>query len=320
MPKSTAQKLASKEETTPSEIGFSLISNQKLMAIYTSLLRCRMVIERASNLFAEGQLSRDLRASAGREASAAAIVVDLKPEDAVSLANGDIMPAFTKGLSLESIFRALSARPTSPHSRDAMLNGNGQKLLRISPSSDVDSQLDAIFKFAVAAKQSRRGDITIAFFDASASEKQLSEAIALAGAKLLPIVFVRFTGRAEPESSKTAFSGGRSALGALIDGSPAIVVDGSDAVALYRVSFEAIARARQHRGPTVVECSMSIPVNPATETKNSIYKTNEPLGMDPVVNMENYLKGKGIWNEEAKRAMVAGFERELNLATSFLFN
>ena len=278
-----------------------------------------MVIEQASTLFAGGRLSRDLRASVGREASAAAIVVDLQPGDAVSLANGDVMPAFTKGLSLESIFRALSARPTGPASRDAVLNGNGGELLRIISSPDAGSQLDAIFKFAGAAKQTRRGDIAIAFFDASASETELSAAIGLAGAKLLPIVFVRFTAHAEPERSKTALSGGRPAPDTLIDGSPAIVVDGSDAVALYRVSFEAIARARQYRGPTVIECSMSLPINPASETKSSIYEASGPLGLDPLVNMENYLKGKRIWNEGAKRTMVAGFERELDLATSFLF-
>jgi len=278
-----------------------------------------MVIERASALFAEGQLSRDLRASAGREASAAAVVVDLQPEDAVSLANGDVMPAFTKGLSLESIFRALSAQPTGPASRDAMINGKVQELLRISASPDVDAQLDAIFKFAAAATQSGRDDIAIAFFDASASETKLSEAIGLAGAKLLPIVFVRFTAHLEHERSKITSNIKKPAPAALVNGSPAIVVDGSDAVALYRVSFEAIARARQHRGPTVIECSMSVPVNPASETKNSIYKTTEPLGRDPVVNMENYLKGKGIWNEEAKRTMIADFEQELNRATSFLF-
>jgi Fe-S cluster assembly scaffold protein SufB len=35
--------------------------------------------------------------------------------------------------------------------------------------------------------------------------------------------------------------------------------------------------------------------------------------------MENYLKSKGLWKEEVKQTIVAGFERELDLATGFLF-
>src|SRR6476659_6931065 len=122
MPKSSTQKPASKAETAASERGFSLIPNQKLIAIYTVLLRCRMLFERTNDLFAMGKLSRDLRASAGREAAAAAIVVDLQPGDALSLATGDVLPAFAKGLPLSGLLRDLSVGSSDLDSQSAMFN------------------------------------------------------------------------------------------------------------------------------------------------------------------------------------------------------
>ena len=319
MPKSSIQKPASKAETAASENGFSLIPNQKLIAIYTALLRCRMLSERTNDLFAMGKLSRDLRASPGREAAATAVVVDLQPGNALSLATGDILPAFAKGLPLKELLRDLSVGSTNLDSQSAMFNKGSLDQLQIIPSAQTDTQVAAIFKFARAAKRARKGKIAVAFFDASASETQLSEAIDFAANKLLPIVFVRFTtDHAQHERSESPSNIKKSAPAALVNGSPAIIVDAGDAVALYRVSFEAIARARQDRGPTVVECQFHT-FTPASLAMDSIYRVSGLPGLDPVSNMENYLKSKGLWKEEVKQTIVAGFERELDLATGFLF-
>jgi hypothetical protein len=66
---------------------------------------------------------------------------------------------------------------------------------------------------------------------------------------------------------------------------PSIAVDGNDAVAMYRVSRQAIHHARSGRGPTLIQCQMCEPAS------------------DPIAHMEHYLEKHGWWTAEWKREL-----------------
>ena len=76
---------------------------------------------------------------------------------------------------------------------------------------------------------------------------------------------------------------------------PILTVDGSDAVAVYRVASEAIDHARKGDGPTLIECL-------------------RPRSANPLLNMEKYLIRKGLWSEKWKRKISAGFTKKLAAA------
>src|SRR5579859_5255189 len=109
IPKSKPER---KVKPVPPKETFSLVSNEKLLAIYAAMVKCRMVQQRAAMLFQQGKLASDLHASSGREAASAAIAIDLLPGDMLSLSGGDWLPAFVKGMTLETLFRALSPSST----------------------------------------------------------------------------------------------------------------------------------------------------------------------------------------------------------------
>ena len=80
---------------------------------------------------------------------------------------------------------------------------------------------------------------------------------------------------------------------------PVITVDGSDAVAVYRVASESINRARMGRGPTLIECS-AWDTNPGRRRQTGRAARLD----DPIDAMETYLMGKGLFspgNEAANR-------------------
>ncbi len=83
--------------------GFSLISDEKLLAIYAAMLKCRMIEDRARVLLNMNNLSGN--AGAGQEAIAAAVGIDLLPEDTVRVLPGDLIHLFIKGLPLKKLFR-----------------------------------------------------------------------------------------------------------------------------------------------------------------------------------------------------------------------
>jgi pyruvate dehydrogenase E1 component alpha subunit len=72
-------------------------------------------------------------------------------------------------------------------------------------------------------------------------------------------------------------------------------VESNDAVAVYRVSCEAIAHARKGDGPTLIECKCC-------------------QEGDPLRNMETYLDRKGLFSEKFKRQVESGFLEELAAA------
>ncbi len=97
---------------------------------------------------------------------------------------------------------------------------------------------------------------------------------------LLPMVFVCEAGDGRRKLV-------RGANGKLLPGEelPCITVDGHDVVAAYRVAHEAIERARRDRGPTLIQLAT--------------YRIGSRAFTDPVADMQNYLRGRGLLRRNA---------------------
>ena len=80
---------------------------------------------------------------------------------------------------------------------------------------------------------------------------------------------------------------------------PVIEVDANDVVAIYRVSQEAIRRAREGHGPTLIVTNIA----PGSAD-------------DPLEFMEQYLRARRLWSDAWKQKVVKDFSAEL----SFLIN
>ena len=297
----------------------SLISNEKLQELHAAMVKCRMLGKRAELLFQQRKPAVDSHGYTGREASATAFVIDLRCEDLLSLSPGDWMPGFVRGAPLETMFQALAAKATGiGHENSLAARGTLAAWNIQGPSTTVRNQLENVCEAAQAMREARSGVIAMAFFPVQPNARNSSrEAIALANKRKLPIVFVHH-GEATPEAEQPdAAKRSRSAAPeTTVFGVPTMVVDGNDAVALYRVACEAIARARQGRGPTVVKSLLSDETASAAPRAECIYKGNKQrMQRDPILTMENYLEGKGLFSEELKNQVVADFTRELDLAT-----
>lgn len=291
----------------------SLIPDQKLIAIYTLMLRCRLLQQRAAALFQQGRLNTDLHASIGREACAVAVGVDLEPEDTLSITSGDWLAALVKGLPAETLFRVLAPRANA-HSTSVAEEAEKRNILVHDSSTD---QPSIVRDRAEALHAAKRPLIVAAFLppiteSADNPPNHWLKVISAAAQKKLPIVFVRTVTDDRPEKTPSTRNRSKTPQ-ALLHGVPSISVDAADPVALYRVAFEAITRARQGRGATLLEC-LAIPVTPPANPA-----TDQPVQPpDPVSIMEAYLKRKGIQPEPFSRQVVAEFSHDLDLATRFL--
>jgi TPP-dependent pyruvate/acetoin dehydrogenase alpha subunit len=210
-------------ESVSSQDGFSLISNQKLVQLYATMLKYHMLEERmkagrSHNLAKQSEPGGHWHLTSGREAATVGVLIDLVSEDTVVSAPGSLVPRFVKGLPLNEMFEALNSPAAAPSQAGPWLQG-------------------AIIA-AEAHKENKNKKIAVAFSGRGAATS-LSWKNALAHALLhrLPMIFVSWNPlRAHPMDF------------------PTIAVDGDDVVAVYRVASESIAHARQGLGPTLIEC------------------------------------------------------------------
>jgi pyruvate dehydrogenase E1 component alpha subunit len=255
--------------------GFSLISNQKLLQIYSTMLQCRMIGERARLLSKQNKFSGKYDAPAGQEAAAVGVAIDLLPQDAVSAFFSDIIPLFVKRMSLKKLLGRAAGPAVTSLTRAARLDHTLGAAM--DPMAKSNSKITVIF--------SSFKSTPLSFWQ---------KALNSAGDRNLPILFVSLsTLRGDwltYESDAKSNHGKRKACSC-----PTITVDGNDAVAVYRVATESIAHARKGDGPTHIECIRS---------KDD----------DPLLNMERYLIRKGLFSEKFKRQAIARFSKRLDAA------
>jgi acetoin:2,6-dichlorophenolindophenol oxidoreductase subunit alpha len=282
-----------------------LISNKKLIELYSAMVMCRMIAERAGLLKGEGKLRAALDAGVGREAAIAGIAVDLTREDTLSATPQLFVSEFLKGTTLNGIFSGLA----NGQAHAAITSANG--------SAPSESSLDGACIAAKANKIAKNGKISVAFCETERVHAgHWRRSLTMASKQGLPLVFVRQLAWREGAGEKPVRKKVTEDLPeALQFGVPTIQVDGNDVVAVYRVASESTARARRGQGPTVIDC-ISVSADHGVASQNGSLRG----ASDPIVVMETHLIGKGLFKPNLKKTIESGFGLELDKATRLFVN
>ncbi|HEY1985101.1 MAG TPA: thiamine pyrophosphate-dependent enzyme [Terracidiphilus sp.] len=284
--------------------GFTLISNDKLLALYTNLLKIRMIATQQP--LSNGRMG----SLKGREAGTVGVTIDLGSEDIVSCAGHSLVPGFLKAASIETRLHALGTdgmqpRDSSAHSRNGAAERNGSR-----PTGSIQPMLHTVLGAALANKTGKNGNIAVVFnFDGE--NEAWNQAMQIATLHGLPIIFLNqpIGKPARAERTRTIDT---SRNVTEIPYFPGITVDGHDVVAVYRVANEAISRARHGRGPTLIECKA---FRLTSDKGTNGLVTHRRHALDSVVNMETYLRNKGLLDRKLKIEMLSEVANELNKST-----
>jgi TPP-dependent pyruvate/acetoin dehydrogenase alpha subunit len=287
--------------------GFSVISNKKLLQIYTMMVKCRMIEERTCLPANQSQAFRHAKVT-GHEAALVGAAIDLGPEDFVAVLDRNFDAAMlARGASIAEMLRKPPA-------------GSANSLKRGSSSA---AQLKAAVEAARAGKERQSGAVAVVFALApNKGQDALLESLVLAGIQKLPMIFVRLSGAMQvaaggsspTKSKKEGVDKKRSTQPNY--GLPAFNVDGHDVVAVYRVAFESIARARKGRGPSLIECEPYRVKAHGSEGRSGSHRHPE-AGLeegDAIARMETYLAAKGLFAAGARQRIARRFRSELDAA------
>jgi len=92
-------------------------------------------------------------------------------------------------------------------------------------------------------------------------------------------------------------------------GIPGIQVDGNDVFAVYSVTREALERARNGGGPTLIEAVTYRLGDHTTADDASRYREDEEVaeweGRDPILRLRHYLEARDLWDEVEEQAQQA---------------
>jgi pyruvate dehydrogenase E1 component alpha subunit len=178
----------------------------------------------------------------------------------------------------------------------------------------IASQVPHAVGLACASRSKGEDSVTLVYFgDGASSHGDCQEAMNFAGVFQAPIVFVCVNNQwaiSIPRSRQTRAK--TLAHRALAYGFPGVQVDGNDLLAVVTATREAIDRAREGRGPSLIE-AVTYRLAPHS-TADDPKKYQDPAEVklwearEPLPRLRRYLQAKGVVDD----ALHARFEAEVD--------
>jgi acetoin:2,6-dichlorophenolindophenol oxidoreductase subunit alpha len=248
-------------ETLPVQSdGVAELTPERLLEAYRTMRTIRAFEDRVHEEFATGDIPGFVHLYAGEEASAAGVCMHLDDRDTIASTHRGHGHCIAKGVDVKPMMAEIFGRRSgccqgkggSMHIADlskGMLGANGI----------VGGGPPLICGTALAAKMQGTGGVAVAFFgDGASNQGTTLEALNLASVWDLPAIFVaENNGYAEATASTWSVAADNIADRAAGFGMPGVIVDGFDFFAVYEAAGEAIRRAREGGGPTLLEMKLT---------------------------------------------------------------
>ncbi len=242
-----------------------MVSVNELQEMFVDMVTARHYEERLQEEYLEGKqpafdisagpIPGELHLAAGQEAAAAGVCQHLRDDDTVTAPHRPHHVAIAKGVDLKRMTAEIFGRETG------LGKGKGGHMHLFDP--DVNFACSGIIAegcppaagAGLAAKKRNTDSVAVAYLGEGAIDQgAFLESLNFAAVHDLPVVFVI-------EDNDWAISMPKERVTDVEDGSqraggfdmPGVRVDQDDAVAVYDAAAEAVGRARDRNGPTVME-------------------------------------------------------------------
>lgn len=288
----------------------ALDSPQHWREVYAHLWRTRLFDRRAIALQRTGQLGT-YAGCLGQEAVSAAIGYMMEPDDVFVPYYRDQAAQLKRGVSMVSLLRFWGGDEWGSHDAPA------HDLPYCIP---IATQLTHAAGVAAALRlQHRPGAVLATCGDGASSRGDFYEALNLAGVWHLPLVVVINNNQwaiSVPLSQQTAAP--TLAQKALAAGIPGVRADGNDYFAVAAVVAEALQRAREGKGPTLVEAVTYRLCDHTTADDMSRYAEADAreaaAGHEPLLRFRRLLERECGWRDTDQAALEAALQQEISTA------
>lgn len=299
------------------------MTDEEKVADLVSMIHIRMFEERVAVEFAKGDMPGFVHTYSGSEAIAVGVIGALEPADLITSTHRGHGHCLAKGAHLDGIVAELYGRTTG------LCRGRGGSMHiadfrngMLGANAIVGGGIALAVGGALASQVLGDGRVAVAFFgDGASNEGVFHESLNLASIWSLPIVFVcENNGWAESTPFSFASSVSSIAERGAAYSMPGVSVDGTDLSAVRAAASEAVARAREGRGPSLLEC-----IAPRTEGHfvgdPEAYRGREHAEQarrsDPINRLVDELTGRGALSAEDLDEIRQHWSDELDQAYAF---
>jgi TPP-dependent pyruvate/acetoin dehydrogenase alpha subunit len=275
-----------------------------LKRIYETMVLTRAVEDRMVAMYRGGDLLGSLYTGHWHEAIAVGACAALRQEDYLAPIHRDLGAHLWRGMEPWQVMASFMGKATSPTGgRDGTLHYGRLDLNIYNLPSHIPANYPVATGMAFAAKYRGEDRVALAFCgDGSTSRADWHESLNIAGVLKLPTIFVVENNQyaySTPLDLQTASED--FAVKAVAYGMPGVKVDGTDVLAVYDVTAEAVARARAGEGPSLIE-AVTMRMHGHAEHDPADYVPREVFEewskKDPVELFEKVLLSAGVIDED----------------------
>lgn len=296
---------------------------ETLTEMYRTMVLIRRFEERVNELYLQGRIPSTLHLYIGQEAVATGVCANLRENDYVLSTHRPHGHALAKGVRPRGIMAELFAKVTGCCGAKGGSMHVGDVQVGMFPAiAIVGSNVPIAAGAALAAKMRGTEQVAACFFgDGATNTGAWHEGMNIAAIWDLPVVYVcenNLYAASTPFS--LAFDVEHIADRAAAYGMPGVVVDGNDVLAVYQASHEAIERARQGNGPTLIECktyrqcghSRSDPRTYRSDDEEAAWKER-----DPIPRFRRWLLDQGVCTAHQLDEIGATVDQTIEEAITF---
>ncbi|HZX00559.1 MAG TPA: thiamine pyrophosphate-dependent dehydrogenase E1 component subunit alpha [Trueperaceae bacterium] len=291
---------------------------ERLKGFYLDMLTGRLIDERLGRLQRQGKTSF-VAPSSGHEAAQVGMAHALrKGHDWVFPYYRDVSLLLALGMPVvEFAGQSFGTRADTARGRQMPYHPGSAELNVFTVASPIASHIPPAVGTALAMKLAGKSQVTLCSFgDGATSEGDWHAGVNLAGAQGAPIVFAcQNNGYAISVDLKKQTGSDNIAVKAHAYGMPGYLVDGMDVLASYLVAREAVERAREGVGPSIVEFVVYRYGGHSSADDDGRYRPRQEVELwrrrDPLDRYRRFLERRGLWDDAAEEQARAEIDATL---------
>jgi TPP-dependent pyruvate/acetoin dehydrogenase alpha subunit len=244
----------------------------------------------------------------------------MEPDDVGTPLHRDMGVHITRGVEPWRIFAQYMGRADGPtHGRDGNVHMADQRLGLIAMVSHLPALLPVSVGCALAFRIREEHRVAVGWSGEGAMARgDAHEAMNFAGVRRLPMVFVCDNNQwAYSTPTHLGYAVEHLADRAQAYGFEGVVVDGTDALAVYREAKRAIDKARAGGGPTLIEC-VTLRMEGHAVHDDAFYVPKELFEewakRDPIERYRTWLREQAELTDEEEETIGSSVKRLLNEA------
>jgi len=233
------------------------VDKKVIKELFTRTLKTRLFEEKVWNLFGENIVPGTLHLYLGQEAVAAGVTTALKDSDWIQSSHRGHGHVVAKGADMNAALAELLGKKTgSCKGKGGSMHITQFDVGVLGATGVVASGLPIAVGAALSCQMRKTDDVVVCFFgDGASNNGTFGESLNMSAIWKLPLVWVvenNYYAMGTP--IKMTCPSSNIAQRAEAYCIPSVVVDGNNALAVYEAAVEAVKRAREGGGPTLIEC------------------------------------------------------------------